>query len=71
MRKPTIPTNLPHGAFGFIVTRPDRAERLALYRADGSLNCSFAQDATLADARGILATAGFDVCEGGFVVKRA
>lgn len=41
---------LPSGAWGFVAARTDRPERLALYRADGSLNSSFAVGEDFADA---------------------
>lgn len=43
--KRSIP-KLPDGAFGFLATRHDRPERMALYRADGALQSTFAYDDT-------------------------
>jgi hypothetical protein len=38
---------VPEGAVGFIAIRPDRPERLALYRPGGELSNTFAADETL------------------------
>lgn len=42
-----IPADLPADAVGFIARRADRPERLALFRADGTLSNSFGRDETL------------------------
>ena len=60
----------PPRAIGFITVRKDRPERLAFYLADGSLNTTFARDQTLADARAILADAGFMVDAEGRALAR-
>lgn len=68
-RKVKVPANLPADALGFIVTRPDRQERRAMYGRDGMLQASFAMDASDADIQASLAPAGYRM-EGIFVVAR-
>lgn len=67
MTKTTPPANLPADAVGFVRVRQDRPERLAFYRADGSLNTTFAVDQTMADVVEILTGAGYVVDADGFV----
>lgn len=68
MNKPVIPA-LPANAIGFIARRADRPERLALFRADGSVSNTFATDDTLDSLRPLLAAAGLTVREDGVVVR--
>ena len=47
------PPRLPADAIGFLTTRQDRPERLALYRPDGTISNTFGYDDTpagIADA---------------------
>lgn len=60
---------MPAGAVGFIATRPDRPERLALFRPDGTLSNSFGQDEGRAEIAAILAPAGYHLLEDGSVVR--
>lgn len=60
---------LPAGAIGFVARRIDRPERLALFRADGTLSNSFAQDDTLETVAAILARSGLRLTEAGVVVR--
>lgn len=66
---PISTPKLPAGAIGFIGRRADRPERLALFRADGSLSNTFAQDDTLETLRPILAGKGLILREDGIVVR--
>lgn len=69
MNKPvTIPT-LPANAVGFVAARADRPERLALFRADGSLSNTFAIDETIDTLRPILAASGLTLLADGVVVR--
>lgn len=70
MTKITPPATLPAAAIGFVTVRKDRPERLAFYRADGSLNTSFAIDQTLNDVRAVMFGQGYDVDADGFVTYR-
>lgn len=54
---------VPRGAIGFIAARPDRPERLALFRTDGTLSNSFAQDQDIEAVRSALRRAGLTVDE--------
>lgn len=58
-RKVRIPADLPANVFGIVIVRPDRQERRALYGRDGSLQATFAMDASDADIDASLAPAGF------------
>ena len=60
---------LPVGAVGFISRRADRPERLALFKADGSLSNSFALDETIDTLRPVLAQHGFSVDAAGIVCR--
>lgn len=68
MTKQPIPA-LPADAVGFVARRVDRPERLALFRPDGSLSNSFAQDDTLETLRPVLASKGLTLREDGVVVR--
>lgn len=61
---------MPSDAVGFIGSRKDRPERLALFRADGSLSNTFAIDETIETLRPALAAAGLSV-DGAGVVRRS
>ena len=61
MSNAPIPADLPAEAIGFVAVRPDRPERLALFRRDGTLSNSFAQDQDAAEVAAILTGAGFRV----------
>jgi hypothetical protein len=68
MSKQHIPA-LPSNAIGFVAVRADRPERLALFRADGTLSNSFAQDDTMETVAAVLASKGLCLIEGGAVVR--
>lgn len=61
---------LPADAIGFIGSRRDRPERLALFRADGSLSNTFAIDETIETLRPALLAAGLLV-DGVGIVRRS
>ena len=63
------PVNLPADAVGFVRLRVDRPERLAFYRADGSLNTTFALDQSFEDVRVVLADGGYRIDARGIVRK--
>jgi hypothetical protein len=67
---PTIPTNRPANAIGFVTTHHRRTERLAMYDIQpGAKGANFfAADATLDQIGTALATQGFTLLEDGFVV---
>lgn len=58
---------MPSDAVGFIGSRKDRPERLALFRADGSLSNTFAIDETIETLRPALVAAGLSVDDAGIV----
>ena len=69
MFKPATRPALPADAIGFIGHRDDRPERLALFRADGSLSNTFRIDETIETLRPALAAAGMAV-DGQGIVRR-
>lgn len=69
MSKPVAIPALPADAVGFIARRADRPERLALFRADGSLSNTFGVADTLDTLRPALAASGLTVREDGVVVR--
>jgi hypothetical protein len=69
MNKPATIPALPANAVGFVAARADRPERLALFRADGSLSNTFAIDDTLDTLRPVLAASGLTLREDGVVVR--
>jgi hypothetical protein len=69
MTKPTSIPALPADAVGFIARRVDRPERLALFRADGSLSNTFAVADTLDTLRPVLAVSGLIVDAAGIVTR--
>lgn len=66
---PARPATLPADAVGFVARRPDRPERLALFRPDGSLSNSFGQDEDLAAVAAILARSGLRLLPDGSVIR--
>jgi len=68
--KPISPPALTADAIGFIGSRQDRPERLALFRADGSLSNTFAIDETIETLRQALLAAGL-VVDGVGIVRRS
>lgn len=50
---------LPGDAWGFVMARPDRQERRALYDRDGALQATFAQGDDFGRIHTMLAIAGF------------
>lgn len=71
MFKPSTRPALPADAIGFIGRRDDRPERLALFRADGSLSNTFRIDETIETLRPALAAAGMAVDDQGIVRRVA
>lgn len=69
MSKPIETPVLPADAVGFVARRAGRPERLALFRADGSLSNTFAQDETMESLRPILARSGLTLRADGVVVR--
>jgi hypothetical protein len=69
MSKPIETPALHAEAVGFIGRRADRPERLALFRADGSLSNTFAADDTLDTLRPVLAASGLTLRADGVVVR--
>lgn len=68
--KPISTPALPADAIGFIGSRRDRPERLALFRADGLLSNTFAIDETIETLRAALLAAGL-VVDGVGIVRRS
>lgn len=68
--QPIFTPALPADAIGFIGSRRDRPERLALFRADGSLSNTFAIDETIETLRPALLAAGL-VVDGVGIVRRS
>lgn len=66
---PVPPASLPADAVGFVARRPDRPERLALFRPDGSISNSFGRDEDLAAVAAILARSGLRLLPDGAVVR--
>ena len=66
---PVPPATMPADAVGFVAIRPDRPERLALFRPDGTLSNSFGQDEGHTEIAAILAPAGYRLLEDGSVVR--
>lgn len=68
--KPTIPTNRPANAIGFVTTHHRRTERFAMYdiRPGAQGTNFFAADATLAEIGAALASQEFTLLADGFVV---
>lgn len=60
---------LPSGAIGFIGRRADRPERLALFKADGSLSNSFSINDTIETLRPILESHGMVIDASGIVSR--
>jgi len=71
MFKPATRPALPADAIGFISRRDDRPERLALFKADGSLSNTFRIDETIDTLRPALAAAGMTVDAQGIVRRVA
>ena len=71
MFKPATRPALPADALGFISRRDDRPERLALFKADGSLSNTFRIDETIDTLRPALAAAGMVVDAQGIVRRVA
>ena len=71
MFKPATRPALPADALGFISRRDDRPERLALFKADGSLSNTFRIDETIDTLRPALAAAGMAVDAQGIVRRVA
>ena len=71
MFKPATRPALPADAIGFIGRRDDRPERLALFKADGSLSNTFRIDETIETLRPALAAAGMAVDAQGIVRRVA
>ncbi len=67
MFKPATRPTLPADAIGFIARRDDRPERLALFKADGSLSNTFRNDVTIDELRHALAMVGMTVDAEGIV----
>jgi hypothetical protein len=67
MFKPATRPALPADAIGFIACRDDRPERLALFKADGSLSNTFRNDVTIDELRHALAQIGMTVDAEGIV----
>ncbi len=71
MFKPATRPALPADAIGFIGRRDDRPERLALFKADGSLSNTFRIDETIDTLRPALAAVGMAVDAQGIVRRVA
>jgi hypothetical protein len=71
MFKPETRPALPADALGFIGRRDDRPERLALFKADGSLSNTFRIGETIDTLRPALAAAGMAVDAQGIVRRVA
>jgi hypothetical protein len=71
MFKPATRPALPADAIGFIACRDDRPERLALFKADGSLSNTFRIDETIDTLRPALTAAGMTVDAQGIVRRVA
>ena len=71
MFKPSTRPALPADAIGFIGRRDDRPERLAMFKADGSLSNTFRIDETIETLRPALAAAGMAVDDQGIVRRVA
>jgi hypothetical protein len=71
MFKPATRPALPADAIGFISRRDDRPERLALFKADGSLSNTFRIDETIDTLRPALTAAGMTVDAQGIVRRVA
>ena len=71
MFKPETRPALPADALGFIGRRDDRPERLALFKADGSLSNTFRIDETIDTLRPAFAAAGMAVDAQGIVRRVA
>ena len=71
MFKPATRPALPADAIGFIARRDDRPERLALFKADGSLSNTFRNDVTIDELRSALAMVGMTVDAEGIVRRVA
>lgn len=57
----------PGCAWGVVMVRPDRPERRALYRSDGSLQSTFAIDAQDGDIRAALDAVNLEMRDNGVV----
>jgi hypothetical protein len=71
MFKPATRPALPADAIGFINRRDDRPERLALFKADGSLSNTFRIDETIETLSPALTAAGMTVDAEGIVRRVA
>ena len=60
---------MPADAIGFVAVRPDRPERLALFKPDGTLSNSFGQGEGRVEIAALLAPAGYRLLEDGSVVR--
>ncbi|EHM01225.1 hypothetical protein HMPREF9946_02186 [Acetobacteraceae bacterium AT-5844] len=67
-KRQTPPETMPADAIAFLAVRPDRPERLALFRPDGALSNTFGADESREEIAAMLARNGLRLLTDGSVV---